>query len=225
ADVRRDVGRFLGFRRQVDVDALLRERQRRHEDDEQHEQHVDERRHVHVRAGMRDFRRDDLVGAEVMVRVCHYLPPAPSLPFVRSVISPMSSIPAWRSWSIAAITAPYSTSSSALMRTIFSLEFSSSSLTLAAISPSCTALALRYIDLSLPMATTVWPCTSGLSTVLVAVGSLTLTPCCNIGATSIMMMSSTSMTSTSGVTLISALTTPLAPPTSIDMTVSPVIEL
>src|SRR2546423_11519305 len=65
------------------------------------------------------------------------------------------------------------------------------------------------------MAITVCPCTSGLSTVLVAVGSLTLTPCCNIGATSIMMISSTSMTSTSGVTLISDLTPPLAPPRSI----------
>src|SRR5580658_6267047 len=40
-------------------------------------------------------------------------------------------------------------------------------------------------------------------------------PCCNIGVTIIMMMSSTSMTSTSGVTLISDLTPPLAPPRSI----------
>src|SRR4051794_10205333 len=71
------------------------------------------------------------------------------------------------------------------------------------------------------MAITVCPCTSGLSTVLVAVGNLTLTPCCNIGATSIMMMSSTSMTSTSGVTLISDLTPPLAPPRSIAMAISP----
>src|SRR5260221_7178565 len=71
------------------------------------------------------------------------------------------------------------------------------------------------------MAITVWPWTSGLSTVLMAVGSLTATPCCNIGATSIMMMSSTSMTSTSGVTLISDLTPPLAPPRSIDITNSP----
>src|SRR3954465_13321890 len=71
------------------------------------------------------------------------------------------------------------------------------------------------------MAITVCPCTSGLSTVLVAVGNLTLTPCCSIGATSIMMISSTSMTSTSGVTLISDLTPPLAPPTSIAITKSP----
>src|SRR5258705_13627487 len=68
---------------------------------------------------------------------------------------------------------------------------------------------------------TVWPCTSGLSVVLSAIGSLTLTPCCSIGATSIMMMSSTSITSTSGVTLISALIPPLAPPTSIDIAISP----
>ena len=52
-------------------------------------------------------------------------------------------------------------------------------------------------------------------------GSLTSTPFCNSGATSIMMMSSTSMTSTSGVTLMSDLTPPLAPPTSIDIANSP----
>ena len=56
----------LGFGRQVDVDALCVERQRRHEDDEQHEQHVDERRDVHVRAGVRNLGLDDLVGAEVL---------------------------------------------------------------------------------------------------------------------------------------------------------------
>src|SRR4026208_1318230 len=71
------------------------------------------------------------------------------------------------------------------------------------------------------MGITVWLFVSGWSVTLFADGSLTLTPCCNRGATSIMMMSSTSMTSTSGVTLISALTPPLAPPTSIDIAVSP----
>src|SRR5262245_18440335 len=65
------------------------------------------------------------------------------------------------------------------------------------------------------MARTVCSCVSGLSAVFAAVGSRTATPCCNIGATSIMMMSSTSMTSTSGVTLMSLLTPPLAPPRSI----------
>src|SRR3954466_12295756 len=67
------------------------------------------------------------------------------------------------------------------------------------------------------MAITVCPCTSGLSTVLLALGSLTATPCCSIGVMSIMMMSSTSMTSTSGVTLISDLTPPLVLPRSIDI--------
>ena len=62
----------LGLGRQVDVHALLGERQGGHEDDEQHEQHVDERRDVHVRVGMRDLALDDLVGAVVMMRVCHY---------------------------------------------------------------------------------------------------------------------------------------------------------
>jgi hypothetical protein len=51
-----------------------------------------------------------------------------------------------------------------------------------------------------------------LSTVFVAFGKVTVTPCCSIGAMSIMMMSSTSITSTRGVTLMSDLTPPLAPP-------------
>src|SRR5438552_15720211 len=71
------------------------------------------------------------------------------------------------------------------------------------------------------MATTVWPWVSGLSVVFDAVGSLTLMPCCKRGATSIMMISSTSMTSTSGVTLMSDLTPPLAPPRSIAIVGSP----
>jgi hypothetical protein len=50
-----------------------------------------------------------------------------------------------------------------------------------------------------------------LSAVLAATGSLTSTPFCSIGATIIMMMSSTSMTSTRGVTLMSDLTPPLPP--------------
>src|SRR5262249_1737299 len=84
--------------------------------------------------------------------------------------------------------------------------------------------ALTYIDLSLAIATTVCPCVSGLSTVLVACGSCTLTPCWSSGATIIMMISSTSMTSQSGVTLMSDLTPPLAPPRSIAITVTPVFR-
>jgi hypothetical protein len=82
-------------------------------------------------------------------------------------------------------------------------------------------LAFRKYDLSFAMARTVCSCVSGLSTVFEAVGRRTATPCCNIGATSIMMMRSTSMTSTSGVTLMSLLTPPFAPPRSIAMTTSP----
>src|SRR2546421_630149 len=77
---------------------------------------------------------------------------------------------------MAAITAPYSTSSSALMRTIFSFWFSMISLTRVASSPSLTGLALMYSSLFLPMAITVWPCVSGLSTVFAAIGSFTDTP-------------------------------------------------
>src|SRR5947207_8461131 len=76
--------------------------------------------------------------------------------------------------------------------------------------------------LSTAMATVVWPRVSGLSTELLAFGRVTVMPCCNSGATSIMMMRSTSMTSTSGVTLISDLTPPFAPPRSNAIGQSPV---
>ena len=82
------LGRRLGLERQVDVHALLGQRQGRHEDDQEHEQHVDERRDVHVRTGVRHLARDDALGAVVLVGVLHYLPPAvaPGL-VLRSVIS------------------------------------------------------------------------------------------------------------------------------------------
>jgi hypothetical protein len=58
---------------------------------------------------------------------------------------------------------------------------------------------------------------------LVAIGSESATPCCSSGAMIIMMISSTSMTSTSGVTLMSDLTSPLLPPTCIAMIETPEI--
>jgi hypothetical protein len=56
---------LFGLERQVHVDALLRQREGRHEDDEQHEEHVDERRDVHVRTGVRDLAANDFLGAVV----------------------------------------------------------------------------------------------------------------------------------------------------------------
>ena len=53
----------LRFSRQVDIDALLSQGESGHEDDQQHEQHVDERRDVHVGVGRRDRGFDDLLGA------------------------------------------------------------------------------------------------------------------------------------------------------------------
>ena len=51
-----------------------------------------------------------VVGAEVLVAVsvfeCHYCWPPAELAFGFSVMRPMSSMPAARSWSIVAITAP-----------------------------------------------------------------------------------------------------------------------
>src|SRR5919107_319584 len=60
--------------------------------------------------------------------------------------------------------------------------------------------------------------------VLSANGSVTGTPFCSIGAINIMMISSTSMTSTSGVTLMSDFGPPFAPPTSIAMGVTPLLN-
>ena len=59
-------------------------------------------------AGVRDLGLEDRVGAEVLwLCVCHYCwpPAAPPAP-ASSVMRPMSSMPACRSWSIAAMTAP-----------------------------------------------------------------------------------------------------------------------
>src|SRR5688500_19884391 len=91
---------------------------------QEHEQHVDHRCDVHVGVRLRDLSLEDSLGA-VMLMDRHYSPPAvPAEDCFGSVISPMSSIPAMRSWSIVSITALYSTSSSALMITIFSVLFS-----------------------------------------------------------------------------------------------------
>ena len=47
-------------------------------------------------SGVRNLRLDDLVRAEMVMRVRHYLPRELAV-LVRSVMRPMSSIPAWRS--------------------------------------------------------------------------------------------------------------------------------
>ena len=95
------------------------ERQGGHEDDEQHEQHVDHRRDVHVRVGLRVLALEDRFGAEVLVGWPLLASPAAGEPLRRgSVMRPMSSMPLARSSSIASITALYSTSSSALMMTM-----------------------------------------------------------------------------------------------------------
>src|SRR5262249_46366320 len=101
---------LFGLERQVDVDAALRERQRGHEDDQEHEEHVDERRDVHVRAGVRDRPRDDFFGAEMLVCVRHRYCPffaLSSAPGLRSVMSAMFSICALRSASMASMIAAY----------------------------------------------------------------------------------------------------------------------
>ncbi len=106
------------------------------------------------------------------------------------------------------------------MRTTFSVWVSMRSATRLLRSPGRTCTEFRKIILLAWIPTTVCPCVSGLSVVFAACGSFTSTPFWSIGATSIMMINSTSMTSTSGVTLISALRLPFEPPTSIDIVFS-----
>ena len=66
--------RLLRLGRQVDIETALVERQSHHEDNEEHEQHVDHRRDVHVRIGLRDFGLEDRFGAEMLMG-SHYSPP------------------------------------------------------------------------------------------------------------------------------------------------------
>src|SRR5580765_8356295 len=112
------------------------------------------------------------------------------------------------------------------MKTTFSSAFFPSRTSLTALPRLSfglgTSFAFRYTCLSTEIAIVVWPRVSGLSIEFVAFGRVTVMPCCNRGATSIMMMRSTSMTSTSGVTLISDLTPPFAPPRSIAIGQSPI---
>ena len=71
----------------LDVDlpqATLRERQGRHEDDEEHEQHVDHRRDVHVSIRLELLGADDPVGAVVLVCVGHVSFLRPSGPVLRA---------------------------------------------------------------------------------------------------------------------------------------------
>ena len=70
----------LGLGRQVDVGALLGHRQRRHEDHEQDEQDVDERRDVHVRAAGRDDWARDGIGAEMLPGDVRHDSPPPGTP-------------------------------------------------------------------------------------------------------------------------------------------------
>ena len=58
--------------RQVDVEAVLDDRRgSHHEDDEEHQQDVDERRHVHVRRDVGLGDGDDAVSAVMLVMVSH----------------------------------------------------------------------------------------------------------------------------------------------------------
>jgi hypothetical protein len=58
--------RLLRFGGQVDVEPLLREWQGGHEDDEQHEQHVDHGGDVHVGRSFELLAHHDFIGAVVL---------------------------------------------------------------------------------------------------------------------------------------------------------------
>ena len=93
-------------------------------------------------------------------------------------------------------------------------------------SATATSMPLTQNRLSEVIATVVWSDVSGWSLVFEAIGRFRDTPCCTRGAMSITMMSSTSMTSTSGVTLISdwILVSPLLPTICIDITKTPYLS-
>ena len=131
----------------------------------------------------------------------------------------MSSIPAARSSSIASITLPYGVSSSALMSTICSVLSSRMLLDAAA----QLAVGDRHaVDEELAVGVDADDRLLLRVRLVDAVGRggqpHGARPSASSGATIIMMISRTSMTSTSGVTLMSDFMPPFAPPTSIDMT-------
>jgi hypothetical protein len=94
ADVRRDVGRLLALAGRL-TSHLLGERERRHESPRSTSS-TSMSGVTFMSSGVRNLRLDDLVRAEMVMRVRHYLPRELAV-LVRSVMRPMSSIPAWRS--------------------------------------------------------------------------------------------------------------------------------
>src|SRR6266478_4634081 len=190
-----------GLLRDADADLLLHQRREDHEDDQEHQHHVDQRRDVDVRARA-------LAGADGH---CHGY----GAPFSSSAASETPLSFALEAQSSTGRTLPYSTSVSALI--ITRLPASAAPL-MAAMTSSCFAGVLSCSMYTLPSLVTLmnagsapWPVTACF-----ALGSSTLFPRWSMGVTTMKMMRSTRTTSTSGVMLMSE-RTPLFAPTSIPM--------
>src|SRR5271157_2803994 len=136
-----------------------------------------------------------------------------------SVNNPTSSTPAERTLSTTSTTLPYLARASALMKTRLSTLLASRSFTFAESSSALTRSVPKKICPSRIIATS---SESSLSASGIGIGLLTfamstLTPCCNMGVITMKTMSSTSITSTMGVTLMLELT--LAPSLRTDIAI------
>src|SRR5271157_3914546 len=198
---------------------LGRQRRDYHENDQQHQQHVDQRRDVHVRV-LATFGTDcHTHNRSPLFTIPCYCPPlgvgvvAPDggamLPaFFISVKRPSWSTPAARTLSTTSTTQPNFARMSALRKTRLSVRFVSLSLIFCVRS---SGLIRSFPKKTLSSRVTATSRASSLSASCMSSGLLTLaistgTPCCNIGVTTMKMISSTSITSTIGVTLMSELT-------------------
>ena len=205
------VGLDLGLGRQVDIKALLRQRQGSHEDHQQHEQHVDERRDVHVRRHVR-LSPTMTSSAPKCLWAC-FISCLPVCPGLILRLGDQAHV-----LDLCLAQRVHGHHHAAVGRVFVSLDQDDLGLlAFQLFADAAREVRFRHLDLvEEQLAGGVdrhhrLVLRLGLVDRVDAVGSFTSMPCCSIGAMIIMMMSSTSMTSTSGVTLISDLTPPLPP--------------
>src|SRR5271157_4680329 len=145
--------------------------------------------------------------APVVAPVCGGFFPAGPVCFC-SVNRPTSSTPAERTLSTTFATSPYLARASALMKTRLSTLLARRSFTLGDKSSTLMRSVPKNTCPSRMMATSRESSlsASGMGVGLFTLAMSTLTPCCNMGVMTMKMMSSTSITSTMGVTLMLELT-------------------
>src|SRR5271163_148245 len=218
---------FLILRRRLrhqGVQTLGRQRRDHHENDQQHQQNVNQRRDVHVRVlapfGARCHthnRSPELLTA--LFASARYCPPVGGAggvtggalndpDFFCSVKRPSWSTPVARTSSTTSTTQPNFARASAFRNTRLSVRFARRSLSFWVRSSGLIGSVPKKTLSSRVIAT----CNaSSLSASCISSGLLTWAmstclPCCNMGVTTMKMINSTSITSTIGVTLMSELT-------------------